>query len=421
MAPDRYTFFEYDVITDGGNFPHAAFAELKRLIAPRSSAEDEELADGGTDVSLCFSLCVKDEREAIRIRNYVGTVALPCGAALEILPKIAKRTDAASARTLVVAMLKASGAIPCRTFRHARLREERIDLFEIYIKLFLDEVDLLVQKGLRAGYEAREENAASLRGKLLFDRQMRDNLTHGERFYVRHDEFHFDRAENRLIKTALAAVRPLCRDEQNRKELRRLLRLFDEIGFSENVERDLAACACDRSAKDYAPALQLCRVILKGRGYSLYAGKSDAIAILFPMEKLFERYIAHEMAIHVRNTDWKLYEQDTARSLYDGRQFLLRPDILLRGRAGQGVIVDTKWKQLSRDASNYGISQADMYQMYAYHTRYENICKVVLLYPLQEPLSIGDYVIRDMGITVSVRFFDLYGYVSGKPFEQCFS
>jgi 5-methylcytosine-specific restriction endonuclease McrBC regulatory subunit McrC len=44
--------------------------------------------------------------------------------------------------------------------------------------------------------------------------------------------------------------------------------------------------------------------------------------------------------------------------------------------------MDTKWKLLTDDGSEkYGISQADMYQMYAYHKRFENAKKVILLYP----------------------------------------
>jgi 5-methylcytosine-specific restriction enzyme subunit McrC len=44
--------------------------------------------------------------------------------------------------------------------------------------------------------------------------------------------------------------------------------------------------------------------------------------------------------------------------------------------------MDTKWKILTDDkAEKYGISQADMYQMYAYHKRFENVKGVMLLYP----------------------------------------
>lgn len=421
MKRDEYTFFEYEVITDGeGGLPHTAFLQLKRLIAPRTAdIVDDPPTDGGADASLCFSLCVKDGREAIRVNNYVGTVALPCGVTVEILPKIARRSQVAAARRLVIAMLKACGSVPYRAFSRARLREADVSLFEIYIRLFLDEVHTLARKGLRAGYNEIEENTAYICGKMLFEEQIRRNLVHREQFYVRRDEFTFDRAENKLIKTTLNVIRPLSRDEQNLRDIRRFLRLFDEIAPSENIEQDFAACACDRTAEDYAPALKLCRVFLGNRGLSPYVGRTETVALLFPMEKLFERYIAHEMKAYVRDSAWKLYEQEAARSLYDGRQFLLRPDILLRGPDGEGIIIDTKWKRLSLEGPNFGISQADMYQMYAYHTRYENIRKVVLLYPLQDPLSIDDYVIRDMGITVSVRFFDLYGYLDGKSFEQC--
>ena len=42
--------------------------------------------------------------------------------------------------------------------------------------------------------------------------------------------------------------------------------------------------------------------------------------------------------------------------------------------------MDTKWKRLSSQWHNYGISQADMYQMYAYRREYD-AKQAVLLYP----------------------------------------
>ena len=48
--------------------------------------------------------------------------------------------------------------------------------------------------------------------------------------------------------------------------------------------------------------------------------------------------------------------------------------------------MDTKWKVLSEDKANYGISQADMYQMYAYQKKY-NAKNVTLLYPKTENVS----------------------------------
>lgn len=71
--------------------------------------------------------------------------------------------------------------------------------------------------------------------------------------------------------------------------------------------------------------------------------------------------------------------------------------------------MDTKWKVLSDAKPNYGISQADMYQMYAYQKKYsaEN---VTLLFPFTEKISahkIIEFHSQD-SVTVKVKFVDLF-------------
>ena len=69
------------------------------------------------------------------------------------------------------------------------------------------------------------------------------------------------------------------------------------------------------------------------------------------------------------------------------RGFTLKPDIFLR-RDEQNLIADTKWKIV---ASKDDISQADLYQLYAYGKKYD--CgKLYLIYPKingakQEPMK----------------------------------
>lgn len=72
-------------------------------------------------------------------------------------------------------------------------------------------------------------------------------------------------------------------------------------------------------------------------------------------------------------------------------------------------IIDTKWKVLSEAKSNYGISQADMYQMYAYQKKY-NAKNVSLIYPCVEKISsdkVIEYQSKD-GVIVKVKFVDLF-------------
>lgn len=79
------------------------------------------------------------------------------------------------------------------------------------------------------------------------------------------------------------------------------------------------------------------------------------------------------------------------------------------------MIMDTKWKRLFDDpGKNYGISQADMYQMYAYSKKYQDketgeCPEVWLLYP-DNPDMKGRKDIQFKsgdGTTVQVRLIDL--------------
>ena len=87
----------------------------------------------------------------------------------------------------------------------------------------------------------------------------------------------------------------------------------------------------------------------------------------------------------------------------------MKPDIVITRKADGAIFVmDTKWKVLSNNKANYGISQADMYQMYAYQKKYSSE-NVTLLYPKTENISKDniEFSSKD-GVVVRVKFVDLF-------------
>ena len=72
------------------------------------------------------------------------------------------------------------------------------------------------------------------------------------------------------------------------------------------------------------------------------------------------------------------------------------------------MILDTKWKRLSEKEKNYGISQSDMYQMYAYSKKYQTP-EIWLLYPLTSEMREHEHIEfrSDDGVRVRVRFVDV--------------
>jgi 5-methylcytosine-specific restriction enzyme subunit McrC len=87
--------------------------------------------------------------------------------------------------------------------------------------------------------------------------------------------------------------------------------------------------------------------------------------------------------------------------LQNPAKFQLKPDIVVQGPSGV-VVLDTKWKLLS-PSSDYGISQADMYQAYAYGKKYGS-GMVYLLYPWTPSLSgVRQPITFDSGDGVEIR------------------
>ncbi len=89
----------------------------------------------------------------------------------------------------------------------------------------------------------------------------------------------------------------------------------------------------------------------------------------------------------------------------------MRPDIVIRV-GEEKIIIDTKYKLLNQEDRKLGVSQQDLYQMYAY-CRETNAKKALLLYPeglnkidetnLKSPFKFG----RDRDIELYVRTVSL--------------
>ena len=127
-------------------------------------------------------------------------------------------------------------------------------------------------------------------------------------------------------------------------------------------------------------------------------------------ESVYESYVVRQMKKVMSPEGWEVSSQDKEHYLFmePRKQFALRPDIVMK-REGRTIILDTKWKSLvNNERVNYGISQADMYQMYAYSKKY-NTPEIWLLYPVNDEMK-NHYPIRFKsgdGTIVKLHFVDV--------------
>lgn len=330
-------------------------------------------------------------RRSIKFKNFVGLIQTPDDSQIEILPKISD-ADINTTRSTLLKMLKAYLSRYAIYFKTADIRRQKANLLEVFIFQFLSQVSHMVKRGMRRDYIEVTENLNYYRGRMNVAGQIRHNLVHRERFYMTHDEYSPDRAENRLVLSALQKVMKISRDIENQKLIRELYYNFADVAPSTNYRADLISWSNQRNMQHYGSLKLWCRMLLSDQGPISVSGDINAVSLLFPMEKVFEHYVGSLLKSHSRINGYALKTQAASEYLIENhilktgkakQMFRLKPDFILN-KNGQNCVIDAKWKTLdsTNHSEKYGISQADMYQLYAYGQKYLNgTGEIFLIYP----------------------------------------
>lgn len=345
-APRRVTVREHAwlctesvvVTLDCAQVSESAFDYLCRL--------SERFSRGGT------RLLQVEGRQRLKLDNFVGVIQTPCGTVLEIVPKHhAEGGSLAEARALLRKLLLALLDLPTRDVGAASLQLFDAPLSEWVMGRFLQELDTLVCRGLRFEYQRVDEELSFLRGQLNLNQQLRQPPGREHRFHVRHEVYLPDRPENRLLKRALDRVRQSTQDANQWRLAQELSFRLAEIPFSRQIEADFRAWGQDRLLTHYRSIKPWCELILNQHMPLAVAGDYQGISLLFPMEKLFERFVARWLRASMA-PGLEIRTPARSKSLCEHQQkpiFRLEPDIYIAD-GSQCWILDTKWKLL--DASS---------------------------------------------------------------------
>ena len=334
----------------------------------------------------------------IQARNYVGVLQTKSGLTIEILPKITDKNDAERSKAVFIKMLRTLKNFPFKSSNLATLKTQNLPLLEIFISMFLCELEALVKKGIKSDYVALEENLNFLKGKLNINEQIKRNSIHKERFYVGYSEFLSDIKINRIIKTTLKFLYKKSNSSKNQQKIRELLFIFDEVWECEDYKNFFAKLVINRQVKHYEQTLLWCKIFLLGNSFTPHNGDDLALALLFDMNALFESYVGNFIKKSFPGT---ILQHSEKHLIEEPKSFKLRPDIFLKGK----FIADTKWKIIS---SRDDISQADLYQLYAYGKKHPCDGKLHLIYPKIDDIRQKTMKFRyDDEMLLEILYFDL--------------
>lgn len=196
---------------------------------------------------------------------------------------------------------------------------------------------------------------------------------------------------------------------------RELLFVFNGIDKSIDYKSDFRKWSTDRSLAHYRDIKPWCELILSQQSPITMSGINNGVSFLFPMEVLFERYVAAKLKRQIIKP-LRLTEQAQSKALTKHKKqnwFKLRPDIVVYNDKTIVSVMDTKWKLLNQHLDSgtdkYNLAQSDMYQLFAYGEKYMNgQGEMYLIYPQHEkfnaPLEYFDF---KPGLKLNVVPYDL--------------
>lgn len=342
-----------------------------------------------------------------KAKSFVGIFQIP-GLTIEILPKVCKGNPTAEREAglkSLLFMLSYIKKIPLLRRNNASLRLDKMTFFEALIAHFADMLNTELSRGIDHAYYYREENLCSFKGKLLVNQHIRHNAAHQERVFVGFDEFVSDTWLNRIIKKCCRILIGRTTNRETEKNLRKALLILDEVSDREIIMQDFDRIPLNRNTERFKNIIEFCRLILQQRAPGFEKSQNNTFSLLFPMEQVFEEFVA---AVIKRSPEFSDYEVECQTSSTFAKSsndlFTIRPDIVLKQKCKPILILDTKWKLLDKDKRHRGISQDDMFQMYVYSGILG--CKnALLLYPARNEGvgTIGSYKFSAGGAVVGIE------------------
>ncbi|QHT71274.1 hypothetical protein GXP67_33785 [Rhodocytophaga rosea] len=317
----------------------------------------------------------------IQARNYVGFIYYQ-GLLIELLPKIFQSASFSS-HTMFQHLLFYLSYVPGFRFpfaRHSLDTEAEGTPLQVCIHMFAVFTEQILSTQAYVAYEEEEGPQQFMRGKLLTDPYMQQQLGTGQwqKLQTRYSSLQYDNSFNRLVKYVATQLLPVA-SKKSIQPLESVLFLLKEVSEQEFLLSEIDTIRLNRLYEDHQEIVNMCRFFLANEQVSPPEQEGRYFSFLVPMERVFEYFVAGFIKQHFPQIQVKTQSRSYLATWQGEQVFQIRNDIWI---PATNVIMDTKYQVLNHDLEHVrkDINQADLYQMLAYAVR-RNSTQVHLLYP----------------------------------------
>lgn len=308
----------------------------------------------------------------IQCTQYVGVIQVD-GLTIEILPKTdrSNQADTKKWQQVLLQMLSICNGMRVETSTKAHLKKKHNSVLQVYIDVYLTELEKLIRLGLIKKYSRVQRNQPALKGKLLVSAHIRKNLIKKELLYCEHTVYDKNHILHRILLKGLNIIEHLI-PAKERNRIRNIQFYFQGVRDLPISTSSIKQLQLHRKSQSYSNALELAKMFIFRYVPDLNYGKDRLFALLFDMNTLWEEYIFRILQRY-KPDGYKVSFQNVKR-FWEYKT--IRPDIVIRDGQNNNFIIDTKWKMNAFKNP----SDQDLKQIFTYNLLW-GAEKSLLIYP----------------------------------------
>ena len=123
-------------------------------------------------------------------------------------------------------------------------------------------MEYLFKKGLFKKYRKTQGNSLALKGNILFDKHIQQNIVHQERFYIKHTTYDKEHLLHQIILQTLQLLQTVNTNVSLNSRIGNLLLNFPEVKTITITEALFKKVIFNRKNKDYKEAIEIAKLLL---------------------------------------------------------------------------------------------------------------------------------------------------------------